>query len=480
MKHAVRLCLWLLLPAFIALAASARAAQTSSSSTGFAVVAVTDARIDRVAEWVRAIARHAPGKVDEASAAVDSWSNADLQSLWIDLRMLVALTRNPKLSHFELPVDRRRVVRVVYNDEQLARMRALACAAAGALATPPCVALRAATAADGSLLDVARRAGEARANGDSNYMVRRGALLHADIAMAGPLSTGALDTAATLGPQSYLMRTADGQSLDLGSVAIHWDIARMLLDDVRPGGAPRPAPSTDGMVRLWYQATAAWMQKNQRLDLTHLKRAREIFPRDADILFLLGSLHETFAGAQVQSVVRSTVVPSAVVLDVQDERVELRAGEEALRAAIEARPDFPEARLRLGRVVALRGRPAEALAELRAASQSLPPDDITLRYYAELFLGGAEEAAGYYDESRAAYQRAAALFPAAQSPLIGLSELSRRQGDRRSALDAMRRLFALPREEEDRIDPWWTYHIVQARDADLLLEQLWKPFRKTE
>jgi len=118
-----------------------------------------------------------------------------------------------------------------------------------------------------------------------------------------------------------------------------------------------------------------------------------------------------------------------------------------------------------------------ALPQQSASTRPTPQEENVLRYYGELFLGGAEEGAGHYDESRAAYERAAALFPTAQSPLLGLSELARRRGDRRSALDAMQKVFELPPLENDRIDPWWTYHVFQARDTERLLEQLWKPFK---
>ena len=38
------------------------------------------------------------------------------------------------------------------------------------------------------------------------------------------------------------------------------------------------------------------------------------------------------------------------------------------------------------------------------------------------------------------------------------------------------RVFALSRDDPGRDDPWWTYHKVQARDADALLEALRSPF----
>ena len=61
-----------------------------------------------------------------------------------------------------------------------------------------------------------------------------------------------------------------------------------------------------------------------------------------------------------------------------------------------------------------------------------------------MFLGAAEEGSGRFDQARAAYESAAAPFPAAQSPLLALSALATRRGDRTSALKHIQRLFDLP------------------------------------
>src|SRR5207247_8011220 len=111
------------------------------------------------------------------------------------------------------------------------------------------------------------------------------------------------------------------------------------------------------------------------------------------------------------------------------------------------------------------------------ALTSLPDDP--LRYYGELFLGAEEEALGHFDAARDGFERAAALFPSAQSPLIALSELAKRRGDRAGALAAIDRLFKLPPAGHDeRDDPWWSYHTAQARNADQLLDALRRPFRR--
>jgi hypothetical protein len=78
-------------------------------------------------------------------------------------------------------------------------------------------------------------------------------------------------------------------------VAVPWDLARVLLDDVKPRGSDHPALGRDDMVRDWYRATAAWMQNREDYQTLHLDRAREIFPTDPVILFLSGTQAETYA-----------------------------------------------------------------------------------------------------------------------------------------------------------------------------------------
>jgi tetratricopeptide (TPR) repeat protein len=131
--------------------------------------------------------------------------------------------------------------------------------------------------------------------------------------------------------------------------------------------------------------------------------------------------------------------------------------------------------LRYGRVLGLLGKHAEAAVELRRAVADL--SDRQMLYYAGLFLGASEEALGDRDAARVAYEQAAELFPLAQSPLLALSQLARRQGDRAGALRAIDRLFALPAEElDEHADPWWWYYVAQARDADDLLEAMRRPY----
>jgi tetratricopeptide (TPR) repeat protein len=229
------------------------------------------------------------------------------------------------------------------------------------------------------------------------------------------------------------------------------------------------------MVRQWYRATASWMQLREDHDKLHLTRARELFPADPDILFLSATQRETYAGAAIQSAVRSAVLPTGVTMDVGSDRSELREAEFLFRQTLQVKPDYPEARLRYGRVLDALGKHAESAAALRRAVADLT--DRQMLYYGELFLGAAEEALGNRDAARVSYEHAAELYPRAQSPLLALSKLARRYGDRGGALRAIDRLFALDGEERDaHDDPWWWYYVAQARDGESLLEAMQRPY----
>jgi Flp pilus assembly protein TadD len=124
-------------------------------------------------------------------------------------------------------------------------------------------------------------------------------------------------------------------------------------------------------------------------------------------------------------------------------------------------------------VLLLRGQGPEASIELRRAVESagVAADD-QLLYYAHLLAGAAYEAIRRFDVARASYMKAAELYPTAQSPLLALSELATRRGERMAALRELQRVFALPQYAPERDDPWWQYFTSQVRDADALVEKL--------
>ena len=135
----------------------------------------------------------------------------------------------------------------------------------------------------------------------------------------------------------------------------------------------------------------------------------------------------------------------------------------SLRDAVERGAPL-EAQLRLGRVTGRLGNHADAVALLL---QTVPPaGDAQFAYFRELLLGTEQGALGQIEAARASFERAATLFPMAQTPLIAMSDVLRRSGDRAGALDVLRRLEALPPDATKRTDPWWDYHRSYVTDAE--------------
>jgi tetratricopeptide (TPR) repeat protein len=211
------------------------------------------------------------------------------------------------------------------------------------------------------------------------------------------------------------------------------------------------------------------MLRRRLIEHAQFVRALELFPNDPEILFFVATAHEGSAGVRTQAVMRSLKGPRDVSFDVQDEGAELRRAEQLYKRALEHNPTLIEARIRLGRVLGLRGRHKEAVEQLRLG---LTTDAPLLQFYAHLFLGAEFEALGNGPEARQSYERATALQPTAQSPLFGLSRAAERAGDTVAAREAIARVLKLSENEFERADPWWVYEVVQARALDRLLADL--------
>jgi tetratricopeptide (TPR) repeat protein len=430
-------------------------------------------RIARVQRWLEAVVHHRVGTFDDSAMEVTSWSDAQLGVLWTDLQALTGLMRNIDSTPMYLP-GRSRAAASIYDTPQLQRMRILACAAGGiALTDPHCKKYDAVSKLDEDLRALERLAVNGRGAGADNFILKYGALLETDIAVLAPPSQAPV-AAPKRGARGVRVQMDDGQATSIRESDVHWEIAETLLDAVRPSRIARPAPSRDTMVRDWYVATSAWMQFNVHYNLKHLDRARQLFPNDRDVLFFVATHHAVYATPRIQHALQTVVLPQGYWMETQSGGEELRQARTLFHRAIAIDPSFAEARLRLGRVLALGGELAEAERELTAAETSVTDDPD--RYYAALFVGAVDEAAGHFDEARTAFDRAARLFPLAQSPLIAIAQLARRRGDRHGALQAAAQLFALPPEIDDRRDPWWVYDIWQARSADDRLAAVRRPF----
>lgn len=299
----------------------------------------------------------------------------------------------------------------------------------------------------------AKRHARAHAKIDSeraNQILLRGAALHADIGRLIPEDTVRRSPTQKA---AYIIR--DGRWTGVRFVSIHWQLGRSLLDSV----VPEPAASPD--VRAWYVGTSADLlrMRQSAAAVENYTRARQLFPSDPEILFGSGVLHELFGSAALQAAADSVAESNRTSAEVSSARSELVKAERFFRDSLVQRPGYIEARIRHGRVLDDLGRHEEASEELRRAIADGAGDH--LLYLAQLFLGRSEEALGHDTAARAAFERASALYPGAQSPHLALSQLARRAGNRSDAQRQLRALAALPDDERQREDPWWLYYQVR-------------------
>jgi tetratricopeptide (TPR) repeat protein len=264
-----------------------------------------------------------------------------------------------------------------------------------------------------------------------------------------------------------------------------WRLALRALQPLETIASERP------FVRTWYLATtvrtfqaAAFAEAAFFLD-----RADKLLPDDPEIAVAHGCLHETLAMVMA----RKTTIPGPPDLMVKEPPENLKQAERYFREAIRLGAGAA-ARLRLGNVLVLQGRGAEALTELGAAQAAVagqsrhqpaaagPLQALLAKRAAEqarawlyqisLVRGTAFESTGDLDAARQAYLAALKLYPAAQSPLVALSHLAFTGGDRQLPAAILGTALQVESEDYGR-DPWWQYRYGNAWDFNGLLDELW-------
>jgi len=121
-----------------------------------------------------------------------------------------------------------------------------------------------------------------------------------------------------------------------------------------------------------------------------------------------------------------------------------------LEVALTLDPNLFDASLHLGRVRMLQGREDVAARHFRRAAEA---PSRPIQYVAHLFLGSFAEKASQWDAAEAAYRKAIALFPKAQSGTLALAQLLDRRG---RVADAERMLITMAAAER-AADPWALY-----------------------
>ena len=395
-----------------------------------------------VQRWVAAVNTHTPGRADEAVAAIHAMSFDARRVLNAGLGLFIAALK---------------AERVAYSGD--------------------------------AARHIAEMGRTARQKPGRDEFLQRATVLHSDAAVftdaatfqAGipPNQPARANTDDPLLSNYRLTLDKDGEIL--GSVAADWNwpFARSLLDLLSQ-------PSRDPFVGTWYHATLAFMLGNGLYGeaTPHLHRAAEQLPDDARILFDRACYAEILGLPKTQVLLSDADVvalntrrngghvarlmaagPAQLGIPLAD--VTNDEAERLFRRALRADPSFVEARVRLARLLEVRKHYDEAATELSTALDSEPTGHVA--FYAHLFAGRAAQALRRLDDAAGHYKAAAALFPGAQSALLGLSQVALRAADVPSAL--------APIEHLDRSltarDPWWLYDRGAGRDADALLGELW-------
>ncbi len=133
--------------------------------------------------------------------------------------------------------------------------------------------------------------------------------------------------------------------------------------------------------------------------------------------------------------------------------------EKAYRQALAIEPGFPEARLRLGRILYLLDRNVEAQQELeRAFEDAQRRRDLFTGYLAALFLGRLHEDAGRVELAKAEFRNALGVYPAGQDARLSLGRLELASGRAAEGWSMIRSMFdsQLPVDGEP-LDPWYAY-----------------------
>ncbi len=376
-----------------------------------AVVAVMPPRqatsLERVERWVTAARRHQPGRVAPDAGHIARWTRRELERVLTDVKAIRRM-----IPRVDLPPGHA----VSYGGGYLT------------------------TEAAQRLLGLKDDRNDAAFYG----LLRRAAMMHADIAMLVP----------PVGIGQDVLIVADGQFRGYADSGRHWAFGRTLLAEL--GSDLREDP----VALLWYRAAAAVMHSGARWadSEQHLAQGLSTFPRDPWLLFFGGALNESLAATRVQAA--RFDLPPDVTLGISPPAAHLARAASLFRQALEQAPQFAEARIRLGRVLGLQGHHAEAVRELdRARSDT---SEALLLYYAELFLAGEQEALSDADAAQRHYQRAAMHVPGAQAPHLGVSLLARRDGDRAGALAELRSALERATTDAER-DPWSDYLMTAGR-----------------
>jgi tetratricopeptide (TPR) repeat protein len=303
-------------------------------------------------------------------------------------------------------------------------------------------------------------------HGDGDAVAALIALHDTDVAAGQKVIVQAFERSRGLAPAAARLRLAalihieavfDLAGRDRGQALLrHQAIARADLDALAERGR-------DGFVRDCWMLLIAFYQGRLELVAAHaLWQAAHKSAGDSPELWLAAGVTEEMAWTMVHSDDYEGMVAGS-----------LKEAESAYRKALDRQPDLVEARLRLGRVLTLKGDNDGALREFDALRAT---DDSGFRYLAHLFAGDALERSGRRQAAEGRYIAAFAALPEGQSARLALTQIRHAAGARTAAADAAR--AALDRRVGETADPWLWYTVGLSWRAGHLLSALREQVRR--
>ena len=192
--------------------------------------------------------------------------------------------------------------------------------------------------------DSVRRLG-IREPADVPRVLKRGAALHADIAMLAPDPSARSRQASRGSPGGSSVLVRDGEAVGFEGNPVHWAIGRALVRGLQPTSIATasdspPDTSVDPFARHWFRATTAYLAHRLRLaeELPHTQQALISIPDDPVLLLFAGALHEHFGSPVVQGAIRSVTLPMGMAIDIASASTELNRAQNRYERAIAADP----------------------------------------------------------------------------------------------------------------------------------------------
>ncbi len=260
-------------------------------------------------------------------------------------------------------------------------------------------------------------------------------------------------------------------------------LADALLPLAAPGDEFAEAPERRALRRAIPLAVGYDLLRRQRPEeaLPHFERALQVGGRDdPHALLALAMSEERLAssplalrgagagrtGLDARLELQRRELGTEAGLQLERRRL-LESAERHLREALAVDPDLVEARVRLGHVLSLLGRPAPARQQWTEALQARPV--APLGCLARLFLGRDAGRAGEWHEALSQFREATRDCPGAQSAHLGLSLALRETGDRPGAKNEARAAMGL---DPVAGDPWLRYGSEPRRGVAEMLAEL--------